>query len=70
MKVWGLLFCAIFLSNHAVAKKTMTWDANTRGEACTNAKKILEIRGENAKDDCQCTQKTNGTWTCAAESKN
>lgn len=68
MKIILILFLGM-LSTSVMAKKVMTWDANTRGEACSSAKKILEIRGKQVKSDCQCTQKNNGTWTCAAESK-
>ncbi|ENX12239.1 hypothetical protein F895_03166 [Acinetobacter sp. CIP 64.2] len=68
MKKLVFILCAT-LSSLATAK-VVTWESLTRVEACTGAKQLLETTGGGKpKSDCDCSKNSNGTWVCAAESR-
>lgn len=68
MKKLVFILCAT-LSSLAMAK-VVTWENGTRAEACATAKQLLETTGGGKpKSECDCSKKDNGTWVCAAESR-
>jgi hypothetical protein len=70
-KMKKLVFILSVIASSMAMAKVVTWESSTRVEACTGAKQLLETTGGGKpQSDCDCSKKDNGTWVCAAESRN